>query len=152
MRDNDLTLCRSKNLRSNVTWRSTFLIKQLLFSDPASQAKINNNVIFTIILIHPDHDVFQFQIAMHYPLLSEMLQPICDIADSLEPLPFSLDHILCQHYRTFFSSSNSVPPSRYSITQISSFLEIYKLSIARIQGFLSALMILVSLVNVSLIF
>lgn len=130
MRYYNLTLWGSQDFWGNVARSPTFLIKQVLFSYPASQSKVSNHIVFSLILIDPDHDILKLQIPMDYSFLPKMLKPFRDIPDRFKFLPISSKNILNDSSCTFLSSSSKVPPSRYSMTQISSFLDMYRLSMA----------------------
>ena len=80
---------------------------------------------------------------MDYPFLAHVFQTLGDIFGCFQFLPLSFDEILDDQSYTFLSSSNRVPPSRYSSTLISYFLEIYRLSMPTMNLFLRHLSILV---------
>jgi hypothetical protein len=60
---------------------------------------------------------------MHDPLLPKVLEPQGDVLDGLQFVQVALQGILSQKTTTFLSYSSRVPPYKYYITQISSFLE-----------------------------
>ena len=94
VRHDNPVLARSQYLRSNVAWGTAFFVKKILFSDPAGETEVSDNIGFGVIGVNPDHDVLQLEVTMHNSFLSQMLDTFSQVPDSLEPALLALQFVL----------------------------------------------------------